>query len=124
LLRESLRWHTEVFSFLNTAYTGFKPPHYAPRNRRDGYDLVPFELDWRKGAKPHRPAVAYQDHGVKITHFPAVHDRQGSISYKLEWNGLSLIFSGGTKRSSTRARSQSENGETSSPSTARLPGAI
>jgi len=99
LLRETLRWHTEAFSFLNTAYTGFKPPHYAPKNLRDGYDLVPFELNWRKGAKVSRPAVAYQEHGVKITHFPAVHDRQGSISYKLEWNGLSLIFSGDTKPS-------------------------
>ena len=35
--------------------------------------------------------------GVRITHFPAIHCRQGSISYKLEWNGLSMIFSGDTK---------------------------
>ncbi len=98
-LREALRWHTEAFSFLNTAYTGFTPPPYAPEKLTDGYDLVPFELDWREGTKPGKPAVAYHDRGVRITHFPAVHDRQGSISYKLEWNGLSLIFSGDTKPS-------------------------
>ena len=34
---------------------------------------------------------------VTITSFPAVHCRQGSVSYKLEWNGLSMIFSGDTK---------------------------
>jgi len=31
-----------------------------------------------------------------ITHFPAIHARDGSISYKLEWNGLSMVFSGDT----------------------------
>ena len=35
--------------------------------------------------------------GVKITYFPAIHTRRGSISYKLEWNGLSMIFTGDTK---------------------------
>ncbi len=90
-LRELERWHTEAFSFLSTGYKSFKPPPWAPADKRDGYDLVPFELDWSK------VGTAYDYNGVKITHFPAVHDRQGSISYKLEWNGLSMIFTGDTK---------------------------
>ena len=43
------------------------------------------------------PGVAYEDDGVRITHFPAVHARDGSISYRLEWNGLSMVFSGDTR---------------------------
>ena len=92
LLRETNRWHTEAFSFLPTSYQGFVPPPWDPAGHRDGYDLVAAELDWRTVG-----GVAYDYNGVRITHFPAVHDRQGSISYKLEWNGLSMVFSGDTK---------------------------
>lgn len=98
LLRESVRWHTESFSFQSTALENFSPPTWkipsAPVDKKDAYDLVPFELDWKT-----RSGVAYQNDetGVKITHFPAVHARQGSISYKLEWRGLSMIFTGDTK---------------------------
>lgn len=91
-LREANRWHTEAFSFLPTSYTTFQPPPWDPAGHRDGYDLVPYELPWRTVG-----GVAYDYNGVRITHFPAVHDRQGSISYKLEWNGLSMVFSGDTK---------------------------
>ncbi|MGA3316635.1 MAG: MBL fold metallo-hydrolase [Candidatus Korobacteraceae bacterium] len=96
--RELMRWHSESFSFLPTAYKSFVPPDWDPTQSRDGYDIVPFELDWRT------PGIAYPPNGnndsdVLITHFPAVHDRQGAISYKLEWKsqGLSMIFSGDTK---------------------------
>ena len=43
--------------------------------------------------------IAYQNDatGVKITYFPVIHTRKGSIGYKLEWNGLSMIYTGDTK---------------------------
>lgn len=45
--------------------------------------------------------VAYENEatGVRISFFPVVHDRNGSIGYKLEWltEGLSMIFTGDTK---------------------------
>jgi ribonuclease Z len=53
---------------------------------------VTTELSWRTIG-----AVAYGYNGVRITHFPAVHDRQGSISYRVEWKGLSMVFSGDTR---------------------------
>ncbi len=68
------------------------PPPWDPAGHRDGFDLVATELPWRTIG-----GVAYDADGVRITHFPAVHDRQGSISYKLEWNGLSMVFSGDTR---------------------------
>jgi ribonuclease Z len=95
-LREAFRWHTESQSFLATELVSgsWTPPSWAPQDKVDSYDLVPFELDWTLN-----PGIAYNDndHGVTITHFPSVHCRAGSMAYKLAWNGLSMIFTGDTK---------------------------
>jgi ribonuclease Z len=91
-LRELNRWHSEAFSFLPTRYKDFVAPPFDPDGHTEGYDIVPFELDWRTVG-----GVAYEHNDVRITHFPAVHDRQGSISYKLEWNGLSMIYTSDTR---------------------------
>jgi len=111
--REMNRWHTESQSFWGTRWKDAEG---------DGYDIFATELDWRTGggggfpktwttndamntnnkANPSSdPWVAYDDpvRGVKISFFPAVHGRNGSISYKLEWNGLSMIYGGDTKPS-------------------------
>jgi ribonuclease Z len=91
-LREAFRWHTESQSFLTSTVQNWTPPAWAPQDKVDSFDLVPFELDWRIEG-----GIAYQDNGVTITHFPSVHNRAGAIGYKLEWNGLSMIFTGDTK---------------------------
>ncbi len=95
-------WHNESQSFLSTSYPGYTIPAFDPQGHRDAYDLVPFELDWTKTGKdaqanPTNDNIAYNQGGVKITHFPAVHCREGSVSYKLEYNGMSMIYSGDTK---------------------------
>lgn len=103
--RNLMRWHTESFSFLPTSYVGYTRPTketwgtpsdpvpVGDDTYDDAFAICPIELDWRL------PGVAYNNPatGVKITHFPAIHTRRGSVSYKLEWNGLSMIFSGDTK---------------------------
>lgn len=113
-LRALCRWHTESFSFGATSYASYVPPTQAtwglpeapvPVDNdapTDAYAIVPFELDWTKYGVVAGDNVAYNNPttGVKITHFPAIHDRKGSISYKLEWNGLSMIFTGDTKPNS------------------------
>jgi ribonuclease Z len=106
--REMNRWHSESQSFVGTRWGAAEG---------DGYDVVATELNWATGARegqwsdnlalrdtvfPWRSDelwVAYHDrlNNVKISYFQAVHDRNGSISYKLEWNGLSMIFSGDTR---------------------------
>lgn len=116
-LRNMCRWHSESFSFGVTRYgsSSHLPtdadwglsagtltpvvPDGQPDVNFDGYAIVPIELDWTKYGQVSGDNVAYNNAatGVKITHFPAVHCRQGSISYKLEWNGLSMIFTGDTK---------------------------
>jgi len=110
-LREVCRWHTESFSFGATSYASYVPPTQADwglpvapvpvanDSPTDGYAMVPIELDWTKyGATP-GDNVAYDNKttGVKITHLPAIHTRKGSMSYRLEWNGMSMVFSGDTK---------------------------
>ena len=107
LLRQAVRWHTESFSFQSTALVNYDYPTWTvpggtPPHLKDAYDLVPFECDWRTEG-----FLAYEYNNVKITSFPAVHNRQGSISYKLEWTigedhsgkpiVLSMIFTGDTK---------------------------
>lgn len=81
-LKKLMKWHEEAFSFIPT----------GQKTGGDGYDIVAKELPYMTVG-----GVAYEANGVKITHFPAVHDRNGSISYKLEWNGLSMVFSGDTR---------------------------
>lgn len=110
-LREALRWHTESFGFQPTAYRSFRPPTRRswglphdpvpvgddPHN--DAYALVPIELDWTNYGQRPGDNVAYhnRDTDVKITHFPVIHTRRGSLGYKLEWNGLTIIYTADTK---------------------------
>lgn len=105
-LREALRWHSESFSFQNTSYKGYEPPTrkswglpvdpvpVSDDPDDDGFAMVPIQLNWRNVG-----GVAYHNRktGVKITHFPVIHCRRGSLGYKLEWNGLSMIYTSDTK---------------------------
>lgn len=76
------KWHSDAMSFLQTGL----------KTGQDGYQIVPHELRYRKD-----PGVAYSDGDVLISHFPAAHDRDGSISYKLSFHGMTVVFSGDTK---------------------------
>ncbi len=89
----------------------YRRPYYLD-SPYDGYALVPIELDWTKNGhdatgRPNGDNVAYhnKETGVRITHFPVIHCRRGSIGYKLEWKNpalpgaptLTMIFTGDTK---------------------------
>ena len=54
----------------------------------EGGKIIAHEFDFSK------TAVIYEENGVKITSFPAIHIRDGSVSFRLEWNGLSFVFGG------------------------------
>ncbi len=86
----------------------------------DAYALIPIELDWtkygagyREGSETVRDNVAYENSlsGVKITHFPVIHARQASIGFKLEWNGLSMIYTGDTKPETHSIDQANNNGK-------------
>jgi ribonuclease Z len=40
--------------------------------------------------------IVYQQSGVTIRSWPAIHSLDGSVSYGLEWNGLKYVFGGDT----------------------------
>ena len=53
-----------------------------------GGEIIAHEFDFSK------TAVVYDDNGVKVTSFPAIHIRDGSVGFRLDWNGLSFVFGG------------------------------
>ena len=69
-----------------------------------------WDLATRSGALPDKGAkievhefdykqeneVVYQENGVTIRSWPAIHSLDGSVSYALEWNGLKYVFGGDT----------------------------
>ena len=114
-LREAWRWHTEGQSYLSTAYQEYPIPTHEDWHTpvplepvgddapNDSYAIVPIQLDWKE------IGLAYENNGVRITHFPVIHYRKGSTGYKLEWNGLSLIYTSDT-RPETVSIQQANNG--------------
>jgi ribonuclease Z len=56
-----------------------------------GYVLEAHEFDY-KGMN----AVIYEENGVTIRSFPAIHSLDGPVSFGLEWNGLKFVFGGDT----------------------------
>jgi ribonuclease Z len=122
-LREACRWHTESFGFIQTGYTpdgGWPTPEELqaawglpnlpipvsddPPN--DGYAMIPFELTLDNYWAGKNIAYDNKATGVKITYFPVIHARKGSIGYKLEWtppggdpdsDTLSMIYTSDTK---------------------------
>lgn len=69
-----------------------------------------WDLDTRTGALPDEGAklevtefdylqeneIVYQENGVTVRSWPAIHSLDGSVSYSLEWNGLKYVFGGDT----------------------------
>jgi len=55
-----------------------------------GFKFEVHEFDYRK------EQVVYQENGVTIRSFPAIHAIDGSVSYSLEWNGLKVVFGSDT----------------------------
>lgn len=127
-LRKACRWHTESFSFQTTSYPNYQVPTQdswglpvdpvpvGDDALNDAYALVPIELDWTKYGETPGDNVAYynKETGVRITHFPVIHTRMGSIGYKLEWNGLSMIYTSDTKPEThciDQAKNMDENGK-------------
>jgi ribonuclease Z len=56
-----------------------------------GYHIEANEFDYKA-----MNAVIYQENGVTIRSFPAIHSLDGPVSFALEWKGLKFIFGGDT----------------------------
>jgi ribonuclease Z len=56
-----------------------------------GAKIVVHEFDYKQENE-----IVYQENGVTIRSWPAIHALDGSVSYSLEWNGLKYVFGGDT----------------------------
>ncbi len=56
-----------------------------------GYHIEVTEFDY-KGVNE----IIYQENGVTIRAFPAIHALDGPVSFTVEWNGLKFVFGGDT----------------------------
>ena len=104
---------------------------YASRRRAERFDQIPFRVLCRayaehlvaahawdtealnghpgqSGARievtevPYdTPSTVYERNGVRISSFPVIHILNGSVGYRLDYNGLSVVFSGDTRPSHT-----------------------
>ena len=55
-----------------------------------GFTTVVHEFDYLK------EQIIYEENGVVIRSFPAIHAIDGSVSFSLEWNGLKFVFGSDT----------------------------
>ncbi|MDH3825280.1 MAG: MBL fold metallo-hydrolase, partial [Nitrosopumilus sp.] len=56
-----------------------------------GAEVITHEFDWAE------TQVVYEENGITVTSFPAVHAMAGAVSYRIDWNGTSIIYSGDTR---------------------------
>jgi ribonuclease Z len=56
-----------------------------------GYNLEVHEFDYKGMNK-----VVYEENGVTIRSWPAIHSLDGPVSFSVEWNGLKFVFGGDT----------------------------
>jgi ribonuclease BN (tRNA processing enzyme) len=77
---EATAWHQESF-------------HSWPIG--EGYEPNVHEFDYMKEG-----GTVYEANGVKITHWPTSHTMDGASSYRLDWNGRSLCYTGDNRPNS------------------------
>ena len=83
-MKEMLTWHRASFD-------------ESPIGK--GFDMEVNEFDFRDDG-----GVAYEKNGVKITHWRQSHTEDGASAYRLDWNGMSVAFTGDGRPNSLTIR--------------------
>jgi ribonuclease Z len=65
--------------------------------------IVPHEVDYSKFSPEEPRQLAYDENGVKIYAFPVIHVIAGSMGYRLEWNGLTFVYTADSQPSTFEA---------------------
>jgi ribonuclease BN (tRNA processing enzyme) len=73
-MKEMVQWTTDAF---NTLPVG------------DGFEIEVNEFDFRDDN-----GICYDKDGVVIRHWKRIHNKDGASAYRLEWNGLSFVYTG------------------------------
>lgn len=70
-------WHIQSFSSIPVG---------------DGYETEVTEFDYKDDG-----GICYNKNGVKVTHWRRNHTMDGASAYRLDWNGLSFVWTGDGK---------------------------
>jgi len=74
--------------FVNSSISRVNNRHTIPTT---GAEIITHEFDWAE------TQVVYEEDGVTVTSFPAIHALAGAVSYRIDWNGMSVVYSGDTR---------------------------
>jgi ribonuclease BN (tRNA processing enzyme) len=73
-MKKMLGWHRDAFSVFPVG---------------KGHDVEVTEFDFRDNG-----GVVYDENGVRVIHWQRSHAKDGASGYRLEWNGLSVVWTG------------------------------
>lgn len=73
-MKQMLHWHRDAFSVFPVG---------------QGHDIEVNEFDYRDNG-----GVIYDEDGVKVIHWERSHAKDGASGYRLDWNGLSVVWTG------------------------------
>jgi ribonuclease BN (tRNA processing enzyme) len=73
-MKKMTHWHTDSFNLFPIG---------------DGYEVDVNEFDFRDDN-----GICYEQDGVVIRHWRRVHGKDGASAYRLDWNGLSFVWTG------------------------------
>ena len=73
-MKQMMRWHLENFDACPIG---------------DGYEVEVNEFDWKDDN-----GLCYDKNGVQVRHWRRSHIKDGASAYRLDWNGLSFVWTG------------------------------
>jgi ribonuclease Z len=73
-MKQMLKWHLEAFDLFPIG---------------EGYEVEVNEFDWKD-----EYGICYEKNGVTIRHWRRSHAKDGASAYRLDWNGLSFVWTG------------------------------
>jgi len=73
-MKQMMRWHLEAFDACPIG---------------DGYEVEVNEFDWKD-----ENGLCYDKNGVQVRHWRRSHAKDGASGYRLDWNGLSFVWTG------------------------------
>ena len=73
-MMKMMKWHTDAFDVFPIG---------------DGYKVEVNEFDWKD-----ENGICYEKNGVTVRHWKRSHAKDGASAYRLDWNGLSFVWTG------------------------------
>ena len=73
-MKQMLAWHLDAFAVFPVG---------------QGHDIEVTEFDFRDNG-----GVVYDENGVRVIHWQRSHAKDGASAYRLDWNGLSMVWTG------------------------------